>query len=136
MKGNKENGLYFMEGATIIGSAAQITASKICDCHLWHQILAHISEGGIQALYKQNLLGEGQLNDLNFCEVCVLGKATRLKFKRSENKTKENLSYIHSDLWGPAKVESKGGEKYFITFIDDHSRKVWVYTLKSKDQAF
>ncbi len=24
---------------------------------------------------------------------------------------------------------------YFVTFIDDHSRKVWVRLLKSKDQV-
>jgi hypothetical protein len=29
-----------------------------------------------------------------------------------------------------------GGARYFVTFIDDHSRKVWVYPLKTKDQVF
>jgi len=28
---------------------------------------------------------------------------------------------------------SFGGSSYFVTFIDDYSRKVWVYTLKRKD---
>ena len=28
-----------------------------------------------------------------------------------------------------------GGALYFVTFIDDHSRKVWVFALKSKDQV-
>ena len=32
-------------------------------------------------------------------------------------------------------MKSKGGALYFATFIDDHSRKIWVYPLKSKDQA-
>ncbi|CAL9028348.1 unnamed protein product [Prunus brigantina] len=31
---------------------------------------------------------------------------------------------------------SFGGNKYFITFIDDYSRKVWVYFLKEKSSAF
>ena len=29
----------------------------------------------------------------------------------------------------------KGG-KYFVTFIDDHSRKTWIYFLKTKDEVF
>ena len=29
-----------------------------------------------------------------------------------------------------------GGALYFISFVDDHSRKLWVYLLKSKDEAF
>ena len=28
-----------------------------------------------------------------------------------------------------------GGEHYFVTFIDDHSRKVWAYVLKTKDKV-
>ena len=28
-----------------------------------------------------------------------------------------------------------GGALYYVTFIDDHSRKVWAYALKSKDQV-
>uniref|UniRef100_A0A2N9GSR4 Integrase catalytic domain-containing protein n=1 Tax=Fagus sylvatica TaxID=28930 RepID=A0A2N9GSR4_FAGSY len=32
--------------------------------------------------------------------------------------------------------ESLGGNRYFVTFIDDASRKVWVYVLKTKDQVF
>ena len=33
------------------------------------------------------------------------------------------------------KTRSLGGALYFVTFIDDHSRKIWVYTLKTKDQV-
>ena len=32
-------------------------------------------------------------------------------------------------------VRSIGGAKYFVTFIDDFSRKVWAFPLKSKDQV-
>jgi transposase InsO family protein len=31
---------------------------------------------------------------------------------------------------------SMGESGYFVTFIDDYSRKVWVYFIKSKDQLF
>ena len=29
-----------------------------------------------------------------------------------------------------------GGATYFISFVDDFSRKIWVQLLKSKDEAF
>ena len=29
---------------------------------------------------------------------------------------------IHSDIWGPSRIQSLTGEKWFITFIDDHTR--------------
>lgn len=34
------------------------------------------------------------------------------------------------------KTRTFGGDLYFVTFIDDHSRKLWVYALKTKDQVF
>jgi len=34
------------------------------------------------------------------------------------------------------KTKSIGGCKYYVSFIDDHTRKVWVYFMKHKDDAF
>ena len=33
-------------------------------------------------------------------------------------------------------TRSLGGTSYFVTFIDDTARKVWVYAMKSKDETF
>jgi hypothetical protein len=33
-------------------------------------------------------------------------------------------------------VKSLGGSIYYVTFIDDYSRKTWLYLLKSKDEVF
>ncbi|KAH9679839.1 hypothetical protein KPL71_026297 [Citrus sinensis] len=82
------------------------------------------------------LKGSVELPALEFCEKCVFGKATRQKFNPGKQETKNTLDYIHSDLWGPSQVSSHGGAGYFITFIDDFSRKVWVYVLKHKSEAF
>ena len=45
------------------------------------------------------------------------------------------MDYIHSDLWGPSQVPSHGGVMYFMTLIDDFTRKVWLYILKHKGEA-
>jgi transposase InsO family protein len=31
---------------------------------------------------------------------------------------------------------SLGGCEYYVTFIDDHSRKTWIFFLKSKSEVF
>uniref|UniRef100_A0A803Q806 Integrase catalytic domain-containing protein n=1 Tax=Cannabis sativa TaxID=3483 RepID=A0A803Q806_CANSA len=49
---------------------------------------------------------------------------------------KERLELVHSDVWGPTTTSSIGGKHYFVTFIDDHSRKVWVYFLKHESEVF
>ena len=48
----------------------------------------------------------------------------------------EKLELVHTNLWGPSSVASLRGSRYYITFIDDSSRKVWVYFLKNKSDIF
>lgn len=57
-----------------------------------------------------------------------------MKFSSTIHDTIGIVNYIHSDLWGLARVQSRGGARYFMSIIDDFSRKVWVHILKSKDQ--
>lgn len=33
-------------------------------------------------------------------------------------------------------VKLLGGSLYYVTFIDDFSRKTWIYLLKTKDEVF
>lgn len=59
-----------------------------------------------------------------------------MKFDKGMHKSKAVLDYAHSDLWGPAQVPSLSGGRYIVIFIDDFSRKFWLYILKTKDQTF
>ena len=73
---------------------------------------------------------------LEMFEHYLAGKQNRVSFKSYPPSRKtELLEVVHSDLCGPMKTKSLGGELYFVTFIDDCSRKLWVYVLKFKDQV-
>ncbi|CAL1354730.1 unnamed protein product [Linum trigynum] len=74
---------------------------------------------------------------LKKCVDCLVGKQNRVAFKSSiPSRAKNVLDLVHSELCEPdVNVKSLGGARYFVTFIDDHSRKTWVYTLKTKDWA-
>ena len=58
-----------------------------------------------------------------------------MKFGTAIHRTQGTLDYVHSDVWGPTRVASLGGMHYFVTFIDDFSRRVWVYPMKHKDEV-
>ena len=58
-----------------------------------------------------------------------------MTFGTAIHDTKGILDYVHSDVWGPAKTPSLGGRHYFVTFVDDFSRRVWVFTMKKKDEV-
>jgi hypothetical protein len=69
------------------------------------------------------------------CVACFKGKQTRLFFKSTGNsRAREMLELVHSGVCGPMK-ESIGGATYFGTFIDDKSRKCFVYMIKSKSEV-
>ena len=87
-------------------------------------------------LRKRGLIDEVRHSKLGFCEECVLGKQTKISFGVGEHKAKAVLDYVHPDVWGPSPFPSLGGARYFVSFIDDFSRKVWAYFLKSKSKNF
>ena len=58
-----------------------------------------------------------------------------MKFGTTIHNTKGILDYVHSDVWGPAKTLSIRGTHYFVTFVDDFSRRVWVFTMKNENDV-
>jgi hypothetical protein len=71
--------------------------------------------------------------DLDFCEHHVYGKQKRAIFLRfGKEKKSEKLELVHTDVWGPTQVSSLGVSHYYFTFIDDETRKTWVYCIRQK----
>uniref|UniRef100_A0A7N2RFG7 Integrase catalytic domain-containing protein n=1 Tax=Quercus lobata TaxID=97700 RepID=A0A7N2RFG7_QUELO len=112
-------------------------ADASTDISLWHRRLGHMSEKGMKMLLSKGKLPELKSIDFDMCESCILGKQKRVSFLKTGRTPKaEKLELVHTDLWGPSPVASLGGSRYYITFIDDSSRKIWVYFLKNKSDVF
>jgi hypothetical protein len=43
---------------------------------------------------------------------------------------------VHTYVWGPSQVSSLGVSRYYVTFIDDATRKTWVYYIRKKFDVF
>ena len=69
------------------------------------------------------------------CDVCLEGKLKRLPLKTSESHASNVLELVHSDIMGPIPVQSIGGSKYIITFLDDYSRYAEMKPIKRKNEA-
>ncbi|MCO5568687.1 hypothetical protein L7F22_022386 [Adiantum nelumboides] len=70
------------------------------------------------------------------CEACMMGKQHRQPFPQEASRAKAPLELVHTDLCGKMNTTALGGSSYFMTLIDDYSRRTWVYFLKGKDEAF
>ena len=57
------------------------------------------------------------------CEGCALGKHHRQPFPKGVAwRAKEVLELVHTDLCGPMRTSTHGGNMYFILFTDDFTR--------------
>ncbi|KAG8485684.1 hypothetical protein CXB51_019017 [Gossypium anomalum] len=135
---NSKGYRYTAESGVLKISKAVAFSSLLDDdiTKLWHMRLGHISENDMVELSKRGLLDGQGICKLNFYEHCVFGKQKRVQFTRGIHNTKGTFEYIHSNLWGPSRVPSRGGTNYMLTFIDDFSRKFWVFFLKQKSDIF
>ena len=137
MKAIRQGNLYMLIGETVQSGASHATMeANTDDTKLWHMRLGHMSEKGQNVLHTRGVLKDVKQCKLDLCKFCIMGKQNRVSFKKAEHTSIGNLDYIHSDVWGPAPVNSQGGSRYFISFIDDFTRKTWVYFLKQKSDAF
>ena len=101
---------------------------------LWHGRLAHTNHKTLQFMSKHGLISFKD-NVEKRCETCIQAKMTRLPFPKAE-RNNELLDLVHSDVCEFNGFLTRGGNKYFITFIDDYSRYVYVYLMKTKDESF
>jgi hypothetical protein len=72
---------------------------------------------------------------LKFCGLCQQGKAHQLPYIKLSSASAVPLELVFLDVWGPA-LQSSGQKKYYVSFIDNFSKFVWIYTLKHKSEVF
>ncbi|KAL4565728.1 hypothetical protein LXL04_029831 [Taraxacum kok-saghyz] len=107
--------------------------------NLWHKRFGHLHMKGLRTLaYRKMVKGLPILKaSSKLCIQCVEGKQSRDKFQRSSTwRATQPLQLIHSEICGPITPKSNSQKRYVLTFIDDYSRKMWVYFLNAKSEAF
>jgi hypothetical protein len=70
------------------------------------------------------------------CRGCALGENAKAAFPRSESRSKGILDLIHFDVCGSMLVASMQGTLYYVTFIDDFSKKTKIFFMKTRDEVF
>jgi hypothetical protein len=102
---------------------------------MWHSRLCHINFGCMSRSVCLNLIPKFNLVKNSKCHVCVELKQPRKPHKAAAARSLAPLELIHSDLCEMNGELTKGGIRYFMTFIDDCTRFCYEYLLKSKDEA-
>jgi len=103
---------------------------------VWHRRLVHL---GPQNVKKLQGMATGIAIDAktfptpdDACEACIQGKQTRNLSDTPMRKRQEPGDLVHSDVCGWITPTSLGGNRYFVTFIDDATGMTYLYAMKTK----
>ncbi|GJW47000.1 putative RNA-directed DNA polymerase [Tanacetum coccineum] len=118
--GSENGGLYMFDTPSSFSSKYQTLGNHSAMCFvsksLWHTRSGHPSD---MLHYDFNSTKDSQVSP---CDICHKAKQTREHFPFSDHQTTTIGELIHLDLWGPYKVVSKDGFRYFLTIVDDYTR--------------
>ncbi|GJU46605.1 ribonuclease H-like domain-containing protein [Tanacetum coccineum] len=123
--GNQCNGFYMFD----VDNACNIVSIKcISSCYvsktLWHQRPGHPADQVLDVL-KSTLNLDSQYVYDHLCHTWNKAKQTREPFLLSDHKSTKIGQLVYLDVWGPYKVVSRDGFRYFLTIVDDFSSAVW-----------
>jgi hypothetical protein len=106
---------------------------------LWHRRYGHVNNKSLKTLESKQLVkGLPKFKATNTaCTVCHRGKQHRAVIpKKSQWRASRRLQLVHADLCGPITPTSNSLKRYLLCFIDDFSRKAWIYFLAEKSETF
>jgi hypothetical protein len=122
------NNLYYL--VTVASERVVACISKKSeDYDLWHKRLGHTGIVNMERLHKEHMVEgldgvskEGNHDDLH-CDACIRRKQTRTPSIPSPATTSRPLELLHLDVVGELPVDGSGGERYFLTVLDDFSHR-------------
>ena len=102
---------------------------------LIHKRLGHLNHESMLTLRSKSTGLEFVDGVLKPCDSCLKAKHPRTSFASSKRQTaKKILSHVSSDVCGPFDV-SVSQKKYFVSFVDHHSRFVRLYFIREKSDV-
>ena len=110
------------------------------DLILWHRRLGHLNQDSLKHFFTNTDLEKeyGKVPSLGSegptttsCTTCILSKQRRSHSSKPVTRATVPFQLIHSDSCGPLPI-SFGGSRYYILYIDEFTRYVFVYFLKTK----
>jgi hypothetical protein len=105
---------------------ARELVSSACDlAELWHKRMAHLHYGTLKVVLKEIMIGLPYFSTEHHevCKGCTMGKYTKTGFSSSDSKTRGIPDLIHPDVCVPMSSPFLSGYDYYVTFIDNHSKK-------------
>lgn len=97
--------------------------SRTACSSLLHRRLGHLSPHYLNQMIKNHSLEDVKMEAEGgeSCDVCSLGKNTKLPFNHTRPRASRFLENVHVDISGINRTKGIGNESYYILFCDDFS---------------
>ena len=112
-EGSRKGDLYYVD-------SLQVPKNPFCnvvqqkDINVWHKRLGHPNI--IKKISHLPFVKSLCKSDFT-CNDCILEKMKKLPFFQRSMFTTRPFEIVHSDVWGPTPVLSKGGFAYYVIFV-------------------
>ncbi|CAI7841526.1 unnamed protein product [Closterium sp. NIES-53] len=129
-----------LAGLDATAACANASSGNVdADWETWHERLCQINIPMLQKLVKggslKGLEVKGATKEIGSCPTCLETNFTKFPFSTGTGPAKAPLALVHMDVVGPTRAPSLSGSRYFLTIVDDHTRAMWVYPLKTKGKV-
>ena len=115
-------------------------AKEVVSCdegELWHRQLVHVHHGALKVMQQISIgLTRGTLAQSSTCKGFTMGKYVKATFDEKENRASRILERVHIGMCGLFSVASTTRHKYYVIFVDEFSRKCWIFFMQKKYKAF
>ena len=133
-----KDGLYYFEDSlrntSALGLNCNVSSSSVKDeIMMWHLRLGHLSFPYLKHLFPSLFQGVS-IKEFQ-CDICCFSKKTRNPYASKPYRASKPFYLIHSDVWGPSNISTLSGKRWFVTFIDDHTRLYWIYLMNTKAEV-
>jgi hypothetical protein len=96
---------------------------------LWHSRFGHLNFRALRTLAQLEMVkGLPEIHHVDqFHRGCLVGKQHRASFPhQTDFRADQVLELVHGDICGPISPTTPSGNRYFILFVDDASRFLWL----------
>lgn len=110
-----------------------VRASTTC----WHNRLGHPNSSLCSSIihsFQLPIYSDSSRKQLS-CISCYINKSQQLPFRETSLVSSSCLEFIYADVWGPTRMVSIDGYRYYLILVDHFIKYVWLYPMHQKSQV-
>lgn len=129
VKGKSAGGIYEWQASKLILAFSTQKATT----SVWHNRLGHPASAILRHIISNNKLPITSFAS-DYRNSCLLNESHKQPFSTSSLTSSKPLEIIFSDVWSSLVVSCECF-KYYVLFVDHHTKYIWFYPLKNKSEA-